>query len=347
MIKTNVVRSLASPAVSRMVAPRLMSDFASIFMLHRFSGNRNLDGHSPHFLRECLETLRRRKTFIVSLEEILRRAHAGEPINGAVAFTMDDGFLDQAEVGAEIFLQFDVPVTCFLITGFQDGVLWPWDDRLAYLYEQTDRKRIELECVGITLKQDLGTPDEKRNSLRLTREAFKKLSYSKLEPALESLADYLGVATDPSRPPERFRAMGWDVARALESRGVRFGPHTISHGIVSRMSDAEARTELLGAWRRVNEELHDPVRIYGWPTGRSCDFSTRDISILRDAGFLGAVATDDDYAHCSRRNNLDAFYQLRRFAMPSTTEDFLQYATWIERAKQRLRTLGGRTQVAP
>src|SRR5690606_6151573 len=114
------------------------------------------------------------------------------------------------------------------------------------------------------------------------------------------------------------------------------------HGIVSRMSDETARRELLGAWDRVRAELAAPVRVYGWPTGRAADFTPRDIAILREHGFHGAVATDDDYADLGRSGDPDALFRLRRFAMPAALDDFIQYSTGIERAKQLARSRLGR-----
>ena len=35
-------------------------------------------------------------------------------MHGAVVFTMDDGYFDQATVGGAIFAEFDCPVTTFV-----------------------------------------------------------------------------------------------------------------------------------------------------------------------------------------------------------------------------------------
>ncbi len=335
-IKRLAVHALASAPVSRLMSP-LLNGRASIFMLHRFCDpDSGLEGHDPSFVRSGLAELRRRRARILSLDELIARAVAGGPIDGAVAFTMDDGFWDQGAIGAELFLEFDVPLTCFLITGLQDGLLWPWDDRLAHLYAHCTLPRLSAEIAGQPLRQSLHDAEQRRQALRETRALFKRLPFATLEAALAELARRAEVEV-PAVPPAQHRPIGWEAARALERRGLRFGPHTLTHGIVSRMTEAEAREQLLGAWQRLQHELASPLDIYGWPTGRHTDFGSRDIAILREAGFRAAVATDDDYAVFPADRRDDAMYALRRFALPSDPLDLLQYGSWIERGKQRLR----------
>ena len=337
LLKTALVGALASQPAAWLMQPLLRSR-SSIFMLHRFANpDLGVSGHDPDFIRDCLAELRRRKVRILSLDELIDRAIAGEPIRGAISFTMDDGFWDQGEIGANLFLEFDVPVTCFLISGLQDGDLWPWDDRLAFIYRETKLHRLVSEICGRRIDQQLIDPLHRAHALRQTRQILKGLAFADLEAAMTGLAEDADVSV-PESPPRSHEPIGWGAARSLEKRGVRFGPHTKSHGIVSRMSDCEARSELLGAWDRLRAELVNPLDVYGWPTGRYSDFGPRDVEILQGAGFRAAVATEDDYATFPVDGCGDDMYGLRRFAMPSNLLDFIQYGSWIERGKQKLRS---------
>ena len=51
----------------------------------------------------------------------------------AIAFTVDDGYQDVAQVAAEIFLEYDCPLSIFLTTGFIDGHLWHWWDQIEFI----------------------------------------------------------------------------------------------------------------------------------------------------------------------------------------------------------------------
>ena len=335
-IKGMTIRALASRPVSALMAP-LLENRASIFMLHRFrDGESGLNGiHDPQMLRACLEELRRARVPVMSLDALVTLAIQGQRIpRGTVSFTMDDGFWDQGEIGAELFLEYDIPVTVFLITGLQDGVLWPWDDRLGYIYEKTEKKRLNLKLAGHSLCQQLGPgPDLRRVAMRETRAIFKTLPFEELEKELAVVAEQAEL-TIPRAPPEKHRPLGWEAIKKLEQRGVMFGPHTVSHGIVSRMSEETARWELLEGWQQLKARIRSPVNIYGWPTGRDADFGPREIAIVRDAGFRAAVATEDDYAFFPADTSSDAMFSLRRFGLPGSTAEFLKYRSWLERGKQ-------------
>ena len=58
----------------------------------------------------------------------------GPPLNRAVAFTIDDGYVEQATVAAPVFAEFDCPVTTFVTSGFLDRALWFWWDQIEYVF---------------------------------------------------------------------------------------------------------------------------------------------------------------------------------------------------------------------
>ena len=273
----------------------------------------------------------------MSLGEAVELALAGTPLpRNPIIFTMDDGYWDQGEIGAQIFLEFDVPATLFLITGVQDGTTWAWDNRLDYIFEHTRRDELRIDLPGGPVHGRLADAKQRQVTRRSVREALKQVPFRELERYVSAVAMAAGIEL-PEQPPAVHRPLGWAAARSLEAKGLQFAPHSVSHGIVARMNDDGARRELLGAWTRLQAELHSPVRVYGWPTGRCGDFTSRDIAIVRDAGFLGAVATDDDYADFRHTGDMESMYRLRRFSMPDSITRFLMYGSGAERLKQVLR----------
>jgi peptidoglycan/xylan/chitin deacetylase (PgdA/CDA1 family) len=80
-----------------------------IARFHRLRhSKRDTPGRDPEMLRQVLSYLRRDRYQLLSLVELLRRLDGeGPPLRRAVAFTIDDGYLDQAEIGAPLFAEFD------------------------------------------------------------------------------------------------------------------------------------------------------------------------------------------------------------------------------------------------
>jgi peptidoglycan/xylan/chitin deacetylase (PgdA/CDA1 family) len=337
-IKEVVVRALAHP-VARALASPWTRDVATVFMLHRFE-NRDLGsrGHAPEQLRDALRYLRRHRYDLVPLERIFRRLRGeGPPLRGAVAFTMDDGYVDQNEVGAAIFREFDCPATLFLITGFLDGKILPWPDAIDLVLRSTRRDRLEVLLRSGTRSYSLSTPSERSSAVRDFTAACKGLADAERVEAIEVLARSAEVHV-PDRPVAPYLPMSWDDARSLERHEILMGPHTVTHPILSKVDDHRMRREVSGSWARLEEELERPVPVFCYPVGREGDYGDREIGALREMGFLGALAAHAGFV-TARPGGVDAEerFAVRRFGFPGNTPDVIQYASWIELAKRAIR----------
>ncbi|AUX43420.1 polysaccharide deacetylase [Sorangium cellulosum] len=281
---------LSVPWATRPLAP-MMRGRSSILVLHRFADpDRGIVGLDPRVLRRALEFLRRERYPVVSLERIFRGL-AGEapPLDRAVAFTLDDGTIDQAEVAAPIFAEFDCPATIFVVTDFLDGKQWCWWHRVEYVFEATRRRELRVALGGELVAYRL---DEAARRPRLARdfmERCKRVPEAEKLRAIERLAAAAEVEL-PARPPARYAPMSWDDVRAWEARGITFGPHTLTHPVLSRTDDAQSEREIAGSWARLSAEARRPVPVFCYPNGHTGrDFGPREAATLRRLRFRGAV----------------------------------------------------------
>ena len=310
---------------------------ASIFMLHRLS-QRVTSGTTLTIesITQSIAALRNAGARFVALSHLFECAAKGvEPEPGSVAFTIDDGFADQGVIAREAFERNECPVTVFLIAGFIDGRLWPWDDQIAYAIRHGGASHAALPPDG--RPADLTTPDGRRAAIGRLQNYCKSVPWDQAASALDELYSGLGCRP-PAEPPGEYRPLGWDDIRALESRFVEFAPHSLSHRITSRLNDEEAREEIEGSWQRLRKELRRPTQVYAWPTGRDVDFSERDMKIAQSIGLHGAVSTNDDYGNFrAQPGNSQHLYRVRRFAMSAYAVENLQVGTGFERFRQTLR----------
>ncbi len=338
-LKNALVPLLARKSVSRL-AERLSPAGLSIFMLHRFrSEEHGVRGHDPDYLHRCLAYLSREGYRFVSLETVCRAVQNRQPLpERAVAFTMDDGFLDQATIAAPVFQAHRCPVTIFLITGLLDRQLWPWDDRIGYLIHHTARTDLTLSLFGEERRFHLHDPAQRRQTIAALQNWLKTQNAGDIEQTLHRIAEHCQVDL-PETIPRQYQPIDWALARDLERQGVRFAPHTHSHRILSRLDDASSRHEIESSWQRLREELHDPAPVFCYPTGRATDFGHREMATIESLGMIGAVSTEATFVtttgRCAQAD--DYRYRLPRFAMPDDFTDFVQYSSWIERAKHALR----------
>ena len=331
-LKKILVPFLASSPVSA-IATRIFGSGIPIFMLHRTATDESTSrGHSPELLRQCLQFLKNNGHCFVTIDDVLAAVRGEKTLPPkSIAFTIDDGYLHQANIAAPVFLEFDCPVTIFLITGFLDGNLWPWFSQVTYLVETTQAESFELDFPEKKISFSFNCNESRVQTARSIVEFMKSLD----DELIPGLIDQLSHATNvniPSEPPEKYRPMTWDTARELEKKGIRFGPHTVSHPILSRVSDEKSEHEITDSWRRINEELANPVPIFCYPNGRSCDYGAREIEFVRKAGLIGAVSTIQKQVEVDTGSNLYGF-NLPRLSFPYSFEDLIQYSTWIEHAK--------------
>lgn len=315
------------------------SGCATVFMLHRFEDKElGIEGLQPKQLRRSLDYLRRNGYEFLSLTELFRRL-AGEspPLRNAVVFTIDDGYSDHARIAAPIFAEYDCPVTTFLTTGFLDGDLWLWWDKIAYIATKTSRSSLGIQLGEEVIKYDVSSKTYRSAMVPDFVKRCKVLENSEKFAAIKQLADTADVEL-PVKPPELYAPMSWNDARACEAKGMTFGPHTVTHPILSRIPEEQAVWEITESWRRLSEEVHAPVPVFCYPNGQFSDFGQREIEIFKRVGLSGAVVGEPGYASMTEfhQENKGPF-RVCRFSYPERLPDLVQYVSGIERFKQKVR----------
>jgi peptidoglycan/xylan/chitin deacetylase (PgdA/CDA1 family) len=335
MLTDIAIRGLSGP-LARKIFRRAMSNRACIFALHRQQDEATgIHGVSVSYLRKALEALKLSGAKFVPLKWMINEWVAGRTVDSdSIAFTMDDGFADQAELVKSVFVPLQCPVTVFLISGFLDRKLWPWDDQLSYAFRRCRATNRSVTLAAKTFNLQLDTENARRASLLRVRNHLKTIPGGHLYEAVAEVANLLEVQL-PTEPPPEYRPMTWQDARALEALGADFAPHSVSHRIFSHLPPQDARQEIAESWLRLRQELRDPPSILAWPTGRLADFSPRDMLLAREMGLQAAVATNDDYAHIISKDPL-TLYQIRRFHLPNDIRAVLRYGSWLERGRQLL-----------
>jgi peptidoglycan/xylan/chitin deacetylase (PgdA/CDA1 family) len=274
---------------------------------------------------------------LLPLAEIFRRLSGeGPPLQRAVGFTIDDGYLDQAEVAGPIFAEFDCPVTTFVCTGFLDADLWMWWDKIEYVFRHTSRSELSAGSGEGKSCRWADDPERGRAQYDFT-EACKELTDLQKHAAIQELAVKAEVAL-PEAAPAEYAPMSWEQLRSCARGTMSFGPHTVTHPVLSRVSDENVRDEIARSAERLAAECENPDPIFCYPNGQVGDFGPREFRILEDLGFPGAVTGYPGYASAQSwdADPHDRFC-VRRFSYPGNLTDLLQCVTGAERLKSILR----------
>jgi len=315
-------------------------NFATIFMLHRFlDRDRGIKGLDPDILRRGLEYLRRNNYEFVSIAELISRLEQNvASLNGAVCFTIDDGYIDHADIASPIFAQYDCPVTTFVTTGFIDGRLWMWWNMIEYIILNTRKQSVSVDYGDAPRNYDLYDEALSSAAINDITESFKFLEEEAKSKAIARLAESAEIEI-PLKPPIMYAPMSWDDARSCEKRGMTFGPHTVTHPILSRVDGERAAWEIAESWLRLKAEVRYPAPVFCYPNGQVADFGGREIELIRNAGLTGAVVGKPGFVDlASFKNPNEGPYRIKRISYPETLPNLIQYACGVERIKQQIRS---------
>jgi len=337
----NSTSTIFSFGVVRAVSSIITGHQAVIFMLHRFSGYSQTAEveHEQYYLREVLDEVRKLKIPVVPIDYIFE-ARNGDRIldKNVIAFTMDDGFLDQAEIGAEIFIEYDCPATIFVVSEFLDDTYWLLSSKIEYLLNKMANNEFVIAGHdGEVLSINNMSADSLFQSKKKLIEVIRNLDVIKAIEFIEKIATKCEVDL-PLIAPYDYRPMTWADARKLEKRGITIGAHTCKHPVLSMESNESSSYEIQNSFKRVCEELDNPSRVFCYPTGRYSDFSSREMKCVKESGYIGAVNAENGYAYASEskyNNNLS----VNRFTFPDNLNEFKQYVLRIECYKDFIRNL--------
>lgn len=331
LCKHLLVPALASRPVSRFIS-RMVDRQVPVFMLHHITPDddeRN-SAITTRQLRRYLGYLVENGYTFISLEHLITAIRNHETLpEQPVVFTLDDGFADQAEIAAPIFLEFDCPLTFFVITGMLDQALWPWDSQVSWITEVTRQPTLKIEIGSHPVELNLSDNNNRRQARRTLYNLLREMPTTQVAETVCKLARVAQVEL-PDKPPTPYQPMDWDMARTLERKGIRFAPHSVSHKILSKMDEHSVQQEILVSWKSMQQELENPLKVFCYPTGRWIDYGPREINFLKQEGFLGAVSTTSELVD----PKTEQLFSLPRLSLPHSMEDFIQYCNWIESVKQ-------------
>ena len=256
-----------------------------ILTYHRFTDVLSVDP-TEVLTRQC--AFIRKHFHPVTMTEIERAVHHGSPLPpNALAITVDDGYRDFLTVAFPVFRAHELPVTVYLITGFLDGLLWPWWDRLDWALRYSQKEYFDDQHLSSYVSRlPLRNEGERQNAYAQLCAALVKLANRERLAAMERLPNILDVEIPAAAPPEH-APLSWQEVRTLQANGVEFGAHTHTHPILTSLEEEESiRSEVAESKRRIEEELRSPVTHFCYPNG---DFDDKVVAAVKACGLLSAT----------------------------------------------------------
>jgi peptidoglycan/xylan/chitin deacetylase (PgdA/CDA1 family) len=328
------VLTFADTRLGRSLLLRSSGGFVPVFMLHRFTTPDGVvRGHDPLLVQAALDYLRSHDFRVLTIDRVVEGLIEGNLPDRAVAFTIDDGYQDQGQVGAEVFIASGCPCTIYLVTELVGGHYWPMEAKLRYLFAQAS-KDFRAQVLGQQILvpcRDAAKKDELRR--RLVYE-LKTLPLASALERVDQLSDQLGIVL-PEIAPAAYRPFSWDDVREFERRGISFGAHTTRHVTLSAESDEVAWRELERSTEALKANVRQPSNVFCYPTGRFQDYGPREIGFLEKLGYRAAISSEPGY--CVLGDKPADRFNLLRFSFPDTLEEFKDIVLQLPRLREKFR----------
>lgn len=221
---------------------------------------------------------------VVPLDWLVQRIYEEKSIQpGTVCITFDDGFKDNYTFAYPILMEYSVPATIFLTTGYiGNGDIFP--SLIArFAIWNTSMARFEMDGLGAF---DMRTSAERASAMKKIEQV---IGYRPKEAnnLVETLLDVLHI-----EPPDDLGGklmLSWDEIMQMKQNGISFGAHTATHPILSRVPLEEARGEITRSKEVIEQRLEQPCTLFAYPNGLAEDFNNEIVELVKQSAFTAAV----------------------------------------------------------
>jgi peptidoglycan/xylan/chitin deacetylase (PgdA/CDA1 family) len=286
---------------------------ALICAYHRFT---ECEGGAPISARAFTEQVKYLSAHytLVSLSRLADCLLSGRDIPPRLAaITIDDGYRDAYEIAFPILRKHRAPATIFVVTEFVEGATWLWTDKTRYLTTVAAPQVIEVGLEGRRMRLELTGRSSRAVAASVINAALKRLPEGARDAAIGRLASTLRTSL-PERTPVGFRAINWRQAREMADAGIEIGSHTLTHPILTSLSDERLRDEVSQSRDRIQKAIGRKVETFCYPNG---DYDPRAQLEVARAGYRLAVTTEvglnDKWNDLLALRRVHGEYDLARF----------------------------------
>lgn len=205
----------------------------------------------------------------------------------AVAVTFDDGFLDNYEIALPILARFGIPASFYIMVNAVETGALPWYCRIRVAFSSTSEPNWSNPKNNRV--HNLGSADERNSAMVAAWEIAARMTGTVQAEFVARVEESLKI--EPVNRPSFM--MNWDQVRAVRKAGHIVGAHTLSHPNVGQVTLPEARSEIFGSKKKLEEKMGEEIAHFSYPhPALNPQWSKETLAITREAGFKSAVLTD-------------------------------------------------------
>ena len=254
---------------------------------------------------------------VISFAKLKKNLDSGYLPEKALIITFDDGYRDNYVVAYPLLKERNLTATIFLTAGHIGTNRLIWFQQLFLFLKNTKKRTIEINYpyhCQFFLKDNDGRNKAGKQIMQMLR----SVSDQKRETLMDEIENILEVEIENTNLTRTL--LSWDEVREMHQNGIEFGSHTLTHPVLSQVSEEKLRFELVESKRKIEEEIGDKVITVSYPFGGKNALDEKVKQVAKDAGYefgvsyihgLNYVNTYDLFAlnrlHVERVFNLPLF----------------------------------------
>ncbi len=223
---------------------------------------------------------------VLDLHEAVTRMAKHDVPNNAVVLTFDDGYRDNFLNAFPVLQEFGLSATFFLPTDVIGTGKLLWHDQVCWAIAHTQKN--ELEGFGSREKYRFHTQWERESTRDGVLLYMRSLPDDKRQQKIERLYETLEM---PMKHEADALMLNWEEVKLMRQSGMRFGAHTVTHPILSRLPLEQAKDEVRDSRKIIHAHLGDSEIAFAYPSGRKEDYNQEIKEIVMEEGFYCAVST--------------------------------------------------------
>jgi len=253
---------------------------------------------STEKVERLLRALKRRGIRCVSVAELVAALDRGEAARDLCAFTMDDGYRDNATEALPLLVRHGASGTVFVETHVVETREVSWMHRYFWVAFHRDEEFFAREYGERTNEPDirqkiLGAAHGNGSGRGALYDLKRILKYD-ADPADRDRVTREILQAAGGNDDEIAKAyLTWGEIEQLRRGGVELGAHTVHHAVLSTLDDAGVRDEILASTQVLKERVGQPIVSFAYPFGRPWDYDERCFPVLCELGYTSSCAAID------------------------------------------------------
>ena len=223
---------------------------------------------------------------VLSIAEIYQQLRCPTGTQTGIAVTFDDGYLDTYTAAFPILKKYQIPATVYVVGEFIEKGILGWYDRVFLLLKHYPHEKLDLLL-------------DRPRRFELSSEHSRLLAADKIVMFLRGSLDHKRVEicqqleSMVQLPEEELagRMMNWEQVREMQSAGMNFGSHTMTHRVLSRLEVKDCQFELSASKALVEARTGRAVDDFAYPFGKRADYGSA-AQELQSFGYRSAVTTE-------------------------------------------------------